>query len=122
MRVLVCGGRDFENSYGLYDTLDEIHKNTPITTLIQGEAKGADKLAKAWAEYNKVPTENYPANWDRDGKAAGPIRNKKMLVDGKPDLVVAFPGGAGTFNMINQAKSSGVRVEQVKISKDWRDE
>ncbi|MEM9912925.1 MAG: hypothetical protein AAF922_19365 [Pseudomonadota bacterium] len=44
------------------------------------------------------------------GRAAGPIRNKEMLDEGCPDLVVAFPGGRGTANMVKQAQAAGVEV------------
>ena len=53
----------------------------------------------------------YPANWKKHGRAAGPIRNKQMLEEAKPDLVIAFPGGAGTANMVKQAREAGVKVE-----------
>jgi len=40
--------------------------------------------------------------------AAGPIRNQWMLKYGKPDLVLALPGGAGTASMIDLASKAGV--------------
>jgi UDP-N-acetylmuramoylalanine-D-glutamate ligase len=61
----------------------------------------------------RIPVETYEADWDTHGKAAGPIRNKRMLDEGKPDLVVAFPGGRGTANMISQARKAGVEVIEV---------
>jgi hypothetical protein len=84
-----------------------------IDVLIEGEAPGADTLAREWATEQGIPVERYPADWNRHGKAAGPIRNRRMLVEGKPDLVVAFPGGRGTANMISQAEAAGVKVLKV---------
>ena len=55
----------------------------------------------------------FPAEWKKHGKAAGPIRNRKMLQDGKPDLVLAFPGGRGTANMVELATDAGIRVMHV---------
>jgi len=55
----------------------------------------------------------FPADWSRHGKSAGPIRNRQMLIEGRPDIVVAFPGGKGTANMIKQAVEAGVKVELV---------
>jgi hypothetical protein len=52
---------------------------------------------------NYVPVIEFPANWKVYGRAAGPIRNMKMLLEGKPDLVVAFPGGIGTADMVKKA-------------------
>src|SRR5690348_8540698 len=65
----------------------------PQVTIISGAARGVDTVALDWAVINWCPSEEYPADWDTHGKAAGPIRNKQMLEEGKPDLVVAFPGG-----------------------------
>jgi hypothetical protein len=57
-----------------------------------------------------LKVERYRADWAKHGRAAGPIRNKQMLEEGKPDLVVAFPGGQGTANMMSQVREAGVRV------------
>ena len=67
-------------------------------------------MARKFAEWQGIPVKTFEADWDRHGKAAGPIRNKQMLDEGKPDLVVAFEGGKGTANMIAQAEAAGVRV------------
>ena len=110
MRVLVCGGRDFHDKALLNHTLSNLHLNHPITALIEGDAQGADKLAGLWARKRKIPNLKFPAKWSVYGRSAGPIRNKQMLAEGKPDLVVAFPGGRGTANMVEQARRAGVWV------------
>jgi DNA-binding MurR/RpiR family transcriptional regulator len=56
---------------------------------------------------------SYPADWEAYGKAAGPIRNQRMLDEGKPDLVIAFsdlPTTSGTYDMIKRAKAAGIPV------------
>lgn len=106
MRVLVCGGREFDDQklmHGLLDKLKPI-----IDCVIHGNAWGADSLASQWAASRGVEQEAYPADWRSHGMAAGPIRNRQMLVEGKPDIVFAFPGGRGTDNMIQQALASHV--------------
>lgn len=118
-RVLVCGGRDFVDEWMLEEVLNDLNSNQlglsgGISTLIHGGARGADKLAGRWAAYNGVETFSYPADWDRDGQAAGPIRNRKMLYEGRPSVVVAFPGGRGTADMVGQARKAGVDVIVVK--------
>jgi len=118
IRVLACGGRDNFDREGIYATLDAIHDLHTIDVLIEGEAKGADSIARAWAEEQQHPAvlvAPFPAQWDKFGKSAGPIRNKQMLDDGQPDLVVAFPTGRlseskGTLNMVQQAQKAGIRV------------
>ena len=112
MRILVCGGRDF-NDVRLFNSTMDKYKNIENLTIIQGNAKGADNLAYWWALENASHEEHYQADWDKFGKSAGYIRNKQMLEEGKPDLVIAFPGGKGTANMVKLAKERGIEVIEV---------
>jgi hypothetical protein len=115
IKVLVCGGRDFNDQYFLYRILGTLHEGKPpIAEVIHGAAKGADQMAGAWAIQNRVPVRSFPADWNKHGKAAGPIRNEQMLREGKPDLVVAFPGGRGTAHMCRIAEEAGVTVWQAE--------
>jgi len=107
-RALVCGGRDFDD----YDFVSKVLDFYDPDTVIHGGARGADSLAHQWAQNRCVTVESYPANWHRDGKAAGPIRNVRMLTEGKPDVVIAFPGGKGTEHMVKIAKAKGIQVLQ----------
>ena len=112
-RVLVCGGRDFTDADYAFDVLDKLHSEIGISTIIEGDARGADEIAGQWAEARGIELEVYPANWEKYRAAAGPIRNKQMLDEGKPDLVVALPGGKGTANMAGQARDAGLEVREV---------
>lgn len=129
-RVLVCGGRDFGRTREEYNfifyTLNRVFEERqwihgdasdgywlPDVHIISGEADGVDSVATDYAVVNWTGYSGYPANWDRDGKAAGPIRNQQMLVEGKPDLVIAFPGGRGTADMVRRAKAAGVEVIEI---------
>lgn len=113
MKVLVCGGRDFHDRARLYRVLDKVHERYPITLVIQGGALGADTLAGGWAWKEAIPCLVVPAKWARHGKAAGAMRNQDMLA-WEPDMVIAFPGGVGTDDMIRRAKKAGIRVRRVK--------
>jgi predicted Rossmann-fold nucleotide-binding protein len=110
MRVLVCGGRNFDDALTLGSWLGGIHKKQGITLLIEGGARGADHMARRFAEWAGIPVKTFNADWEKHGRAAGPIRNKQMLEEGKPDLVVAFDGGRGTADMMRQARAAGVEV------------
>ncbi len=110
MRVLVCGGRDYSDWKAVRYALDELHIKSPITLVIQGGAQGVDAFAGGCALSRGVPERIFKADWTKHGRAAGPIRNKQMLEEGKPDLVVAFPGGRGTADMVRQARAAGVPV------------
>lgn len=103
-RYLICGGRD----WGDYDMLDRCLRNLILNpqraTVIHGGARGVDVMAGAWAKANRVSQiVEVKADWQEHGRAAGPIRNKRMLDEQKPDVVIAFPGGKGTANMLRQA-------------------
>lgn len=104
--ILVCGGRDYDNMGKVREVLDELNPSL----VIHGAARGADQLAQHWCDYNHVDFLQFPADWKRHGKAAGPLRNAKMLRYGKPGLVVAFPGGRGTANMVKLALEADVPV------------
>jgi hypothetical protein len=110
-RALVCGGRNYDHRDALYAELDRLHAEHHFSILIAGGARGADTLACDWATTRCVPTKIYPANW-KLGPKAGRMRNQQMLDDGKPDLVIAFPGGKGTAGMLAIARRAGVRVIQ----------
>ena len=109
MRVIVCGGRDYSDER----TIDTVMRALSMPTIVvHGDARGADRLAGHVARNLGLTVENHPADWKAHGKAAGPIRNQAML-DAGADLVIAFPGGAGTADMVGRARSAGVPVLHV---------
>lgn len=114
MRVLVCGGRDYNDEPAVFGLLDSLRQRYGRLTIIQGGAAGADELARRWATIQSSShLINEPADWKAHGRAAGPIRNQRMLDEHKPELVVAFPGGRGTADMVRRAKAAGVPVWEV---------
>ena len=108
IRVLVCGGRTFDNWKTVHRELSGIGP----AVIIQGGAPGADRLAAKYADVNGVPLVTYPALWSR-GKKAGPERNAFMLEDSRPDIVIAFPGGRGTQDMVDRVRKAGLHVTEV---------
>lgn len=144
-RILVCGGRKFASNQFHYSRLDvqrtaaelrflynvlfslcidkdqKRHWMRKGLTIIHGDAPGADRAAGKWPENTWAKVKAFPADWKKYGKAAGAVRNKQMLDEGTPDLVVAFPGGKGTANMISQSLYRGVpviKITQTQIG-DW---
>lgn len=114
MRVLICGGRNYTDADAVTKHMDAINDELGgIDLVIHGGAEGADRLGGEWAARRSIPVCVFPANWKHQGKAAGPIRNAHMLRYGQPDAVVAFPGGAGTANMIAQANERRLAVIEV---------
>lgn len=116
MIIIVCGGRNYSDRAKVKKVLDSIHEKMPISLVVEGGALGADRIASYWAGSTGIKSVRVHADWKKYGdRAAGPIRNKKML-DDNPDvkLVVAFPGGRGTGNMKRQAREKGIEVMEIK--------
>lgn len=118
MRVLVTGGRDYMDSVAAMAALSELHAATPISAVLQGGATGADQWGALWGLSMQIPVLEWTADWKKHGKAAGPIRNQRMIDEGKPDLVIAFPGGRGTADMVRRARTAGIRVIEVEPTGD----
>ncbi len=112
LRLLICGGRDYQDWQNVYATLDRIHRQFRIVRIVEGGAKGADQLGAEWAIDRGMILllRSYPARWEEFGRSAGHRRNREMLDEEGPNAVVAFPGGPGTANMIVQAEARGIRV------------
>lgn len=109
-RALVCGGRGYHDTLAAGRVLSDLSPSL----IIEGAAPGADRLAYHWAMSRGFAVTEYPANWNTLGPRAGPIRNARMLAEGKPDFVLAFPGGRGTEDMVSKAKAAGVPVLRVR--------
>jgi len=115
VKVLVCGGRDYTAADVLFNALDALHAECAVSELVHGQARGADQLAYMWgaSRLGEHALRAFPAEWGKFGRAAGPRRNQQMLDEGKPDRVVAFPGGRGTADMVRRAKRAGIPVTEV---------
>lgn len=128
-RVLVCGGRRYGvtpraqrgraaedqalTERGIMRRELKRAKEEGATVLIAGGANGADAYCERWAAEHGLHVVRFRADWDAHGPAAGPIRNARMIAEGKPDLVIAFPGGRGTADCVRQAKAAGIPVRGV---------
>lgn len=113
MRAIICGGRDYSNHDHAFQSLDAIHSKSPITHVIEGGARGADRLARSWAISRNIPYTTVNANWNQYGKRAGYLRNKRMRDEFSPDLVIAMPGGVGTKMMIQLANAINLPIIQI---------
>lgn len=106
MRILVCGGRDFDDRRMLFRVLRAVHRELRIAEVIHGAARGADHMAGLWAKANDVPCSAYPVDHKKDGPwpRAGAQRNMRMYTASRPDMVLAFPGGRGECRSLWPAK------------------
>jgi hypothetical protein len=99
----------------VFRALDRVHEKRPITTLVHGACRaGADDFAQQWAMSRGVYYSAHRADWRAFGSAAGPRRNAHMLQAEAPDLVMAFPGGRGTADMVRRALAANVPVLHVR--------
>lgn len=110
MKIIVCGGRNYADVDHVWRVLSDLDDVEGITSIAHGGATGADSEADLWAKHNRKSVQAFRARWRQEGKAAGPLRNQRMLDQFQPDVVVAFPGGKGTADMVRRARESGVRV------------
>jgi hypothetical protein len=115
VKVLCCGDREWKNWKVIKKTLASLGPNTII---VEGEARGADKMCRYVAEEQLgYEVRRYPADWDRYKKAAGHIRNRQMFDTENPELVVAFHNNLseskGTKDMVEYARSKGCPVNVV---------
>ena len=121
MIAIVCGGMDFTDAARMKAVMDKAVHTLGLEIIIEGGAKGADTLAYEWALAAGISIIRVPANWDKHGNAAGPIRNALMLrilLGGDKDTkraVFAFPGGAGTKHMVGLATSPEARMGRVRL-------
>lgn len=113
--VLVTGGRDYRREDVVRDALHiqlmaMSKRRGRRLVIVHGNARGADSLAKKWAEYWDCPSFAIPAEWNKLGDKAGSKRNQQML-DWLPiDLVIAFPGGVGTRDMVTRAEKAKIEI------------
>ena len=117
MKLLVCGSRTISDKRAVYFCLDRAIANFQFDhlTVITGAARGADALAHAWASDRGHTNWSVPANWDKDGKMAGFIRNQRML-DLAPDLTFGFfhrTETPGTLDMLQRSKNAGINTRFV---------
>lgn len=113
MRVIVCGSRSWTDAKAIRNRLSGLHPMRD--TIVHGNCHGADKIADDQARSMDFAVEKFPADWQKLGFAAGPIRNQKMA-DAGADLCIAFrmPGKSnGTDDMIAKAKAAGIPVEVI---------
>lgn len=103
MRLLVCGGRHFEDAEMVHHELTALHWRKPISVVVHGSIAGVGIIAEAWARRHGIAVVRYPPNWEFYGKKAEGLRSDFMLTDSRPDFVVAFPGGRHTADLVQRA-------------------
>lgn len=111
LRILVCGGRAYSDWPKLCQILDTLLILDGIELIVHGDAPGADRMADNWAWAMGITTRPYRII---RGRESGFDRNRRML-SSEPDvdLVLAFPGGNGTADMVRRARRAGLEVREI---------
>jgi len=118
VRMLVCGGRDWVSSVARVNLVQQVLSALPVPDILivggddTDRQNSVDGTAFLWALNRGIPIAVVKPHWDRWKRAAGPMRNAAMLKL-CPTLVVAFPGGRGTEDMVRKANAAGVPVRHV---------
>ncbi len=112
MRVLIAGGRDFDDRELLFRVLNEQHTRRTFTRVIHGGASRADDLAAEWADAHGIDVDAKPASWKRHGRAAGAMRNSQMFAE-NPDLVIIFHGDKSTADLLRKANTTWTTIMHV---------
>lgn len=124
MKILCCGSRYWSDLEMVAKLLTTFPSGT---TIIHGAQKGADWMSGEIAKQLGYITREYPADWDKFGKGAGPIRNQHMLdfehkVNDPIRLCLAFHDddnlGVGTADMVRRCTANSIPVRVVR-STEW---
>lgn len=110
MKVIVAGSRNITDKNVVGDAMQNSGWDIEVSEIVHGGARGVDSLAEFWAWLFKIKCKIFYPDWDKYGKAAGPIRNREMAK--YADALVAIWDGKsrGTKNMIEEAKKRNLKI------------
>ena len=117
MKLIIAGCRDFNDRKLIYEGIDTFIEECGVPdVIIEGGASGVDRIAGDYARENDIPLMVFPADWNKYGRAAGPIRNGEMVKHGTHLLAFWDGKSRGTKNMIETAKKHGLVVGVYKLA------
>lgn len=110
MRTIIAGSRHIFDVGLVHRAIAEC--GWTITVVLCGGQRGVDTIGKEWAKANGIPVVDYPADWFRYGKPAGPIRNRQMARDAEA-LVLVHTDTPGSRSMLAEATAAALRIYEV---------
>jgi len=110
MRTIIAGSRHLTDCSIVHSIIAQCPWVNSVTTVVSGAAPGVDTCGELWATLNNKPFERYPADWNKHGRAAGPLRNQIMAE--RADALIAIPtaDSRGTRDMIRRAEAMSLKV------------
>jgi len=109
MKVIIAGSRDIEDLKAVMDAV-KASGFPAFTEVVSGCAAGVDRVGEYYAQLYSIPVKQFPADWKRHKRGAGPIRNKQMAEYADALIAVWDGKSKGTKNMIDQATKKGLKV------------
>lgn len=110
MRCIIAGSRNNIEYQNVFSAMGECPWSSEITEVVSGKARGVDTMGEQWAKENNIPIKEFPADWKKFGRSAGPRRNEEMG-DYADALIAVWDGESkGTKHMIDYSKNKGLRV------------
>jgi|CABP01.1.fsa_nt_gi hypothetical protein len=109
MKIIVAGSRDVTKS----EVRAALHACSWIgfvSAVVSGTARGADTFGERWAEENGIGIVRFPAEWEKYGRRAGPLRNEVMARNAEGLIAVWDGRSRGTRSMIDLASKHGLRI------------
>lgn len=99
MRCIIAGSRNYNYMYKLEEVINT--SEFEITEVVSGGCRGVDQLGERWAREHNIPIKQFPADWQKYGKRAGPIRNRLMGEYADAGVILAYPDSRGSHNMLD---------------------
>lgn len=118
MKLIIAGSRHFKfDLTAIQNFIDNlIPENIMVTEVVCGMAKGVDISGKNWADFHHIPVKKFPADWDKHGPAAGPMRNKEMAQYATALLLVWDGKSRGSYNMKSYAQKFNLPIYEVILN------
>ena len=114
MKLIIAGSREGFEIADVFVAMEESGFKERVTEVVSGTARGVDRLGEAWANANYIPIKKFPADWEKNGRASGHIRNQEMGDYADALLVLIHNESKGSEGMLSYAKKKGLEVFVVR--------
>lgn len=118
MKLIIAGSREGFEIADVFVAMEKSGFKGRVTEVVSGTARGVDRLGEAWAKANYIPIRRFPADWDKNGRAAGHIRNREMGDYADALLVLIYNNSKGSEGMLEYAKKKGLEIYVVRRESD----
>lgn len=120
MKLIIAGTRDLDIHHT--EVIHVLIKQFGIvpTEIVSGHSGDVDLMGELYASNKGIPLKKFPADWNKHGKAAGPIRNREMAVYADELLLIWDGKSKGSHNMRHEMYKTGKPIHEV-ITRRWNE-